>query len=125
MISHSRRSLTTILMLLGLLLLACSPQGARQSGEVSGAEAASAERQYAQILDAYRQGRVEEARALSVDLLDAYPGFHAAPSVRLRLAESYLEEADRIKANPPKTVLRFTLHPWTVLSDFPPLSEGR
>ncbi|MHC4887605.1 MAG: PIG-L deacetylase family protein [Planctomycetota bacterium] len=42
-----------------------------------------------------------------------------------RSQESYLEEAARVKANPPKTILRFTLHPWTVLSDFPPLCQGR
>jgi ABC-type branched-subunit amino acid transport system substrate-binding protein len=93
MTSRARRAITAGLILLGLLVLACSPQGARRGGEISGAEAASAERQYAQILDAYRQGRIEEARALSVDLLDAHPGFHDAPALRLRLAESYLEEA--------------------------------
>ena len=35
--------------------------------------------------------------------------------------EEYLAEAERVKANPPKTVHRFILHPWTVLRQFPPL----
>ena len=40
-----------------------------------------------------------------------------------RSRESYLEEAERVRENPPKTVMRFILHPWTVLRRFPPL-EG-
>jgi LmbE family N-acetylglucosaminyl deacetylase len=38
-----------------------------------------------------------------------------------RTRESYLDEAARIKANPPRTIQRFILHPWTVLRQFPPL----
>ena len=38
-----------------------------------------------------------------------------------RSRESYLDEAARIKANPPRTIQRFILHPWTVLRQFPPL----
>ncbi|OGV82299.1 MAG: hypothetical protein A3K19_25105 [Lentisphaerae bacterium RIFOXYB12_FULL_65_16] len=38
-----------------------------------------------------------------------------------RTRESYLEEAVRIKAHPPRTVLRFIIHPWTNLNRFPPL----
>jgi len=38
-----------------------------------------------------------------------------------RTREQYLADAERIKANPPPTVQRFILHPWTVLKAFPPL----
>lgn len=38
-----------------------------------------------------------------------------------RTREQYLAEAERIKANPPPTIQRFILHPWTVLKAFPPL----
>jgi len=36
-----------------------------------------------------------------------------------RSREEYLADAERIKSNPPKTVNRFIMHPWTVLSAFP------
>lgn len=39
-----------------------------------------------------------------------------------RSKESFLEDAARLKANPPRTVMRFILHPWTVLKEFPPIS---
>jgi LmbE family N-acetylglucosaminyl deacetylase len=38
-----------------------------------------------------------------------------------RTRESYLADAARIKASPPRTVLRFIIHPWTSLNRFPPL----
>ncbi len=42
-----------------------------------------------------------------------------------RTQESFLAEAARIKANPPRTVRRFILHPWTVLREFPPVTGRR
>jgi LmbE family N-acetylglucosaminyl deacetylase len=39
-----------------------------------------------------------------------------------RTKESYLAEVERVKANPPSTVSRFILHPWTTLREFPPVS---
>lgn len=39
-----------------------------------------------------------------------------------RTRESFLEEAAKLKVNPPHTVHRFILHPWVTLPDFPPLS---
>ena len=38
-----------------------------------------------------------------------------------RSRQSFLDEAERLKANPPRTLQRFTIHPWTVLNAFPPL----
>jgi LmbE family N-acetylglucosaminyl deacetylase len=35
--------------------------------------------------------------------------------------EKYLQDAERARQNPPRTVLRFIIHPWTVLRDFPAL----
>lgn len=82
-----------VLLILASVLAACSPkQGPRLDPLDPGAEAA-VEQQHAAVLDAYRQGDVELARSLSVALLEAQPRFHAAPVLRRRLAESYLEEA--------------------------------
>jgi len=39
-----------------------------------------------------------------------------------RSKESFLAEAERLKANPPRTVHRFVMHPWTVLREFPPVT---
>ncbi len=39
-----------------------------------------------------------------------------------RTREDFLAEAARIQTNPPRTVHRFILHPWTALKDFPPLA---
>ena len=39
-----------------------------------------------------------------------------------RSREQYLAEVERLKANPPRTVERFILHPWSVLKVFPPLA---
>lgn len=36
-----------------------------------------------------------------------------------RTRAEYLADAERVKANPPRTVHRFILHPWSVLSTFP------
>jgi LmbE family N-acetylglucosaminyl deacetylase len=36
-----------------------------------------------------------------------------------RTREDYLAEAERFRKNPPRTVHRFVLHPWTVLKHFP------
>lgn len=39
-----------------------------------------------------------------------------------RTREDFLAEAERIKANPPRTVHRFILHAWSVLKEFPEIS---
>ncbi|MBN2171908.1 MAG: tetratricopeptide repeat protein, partial [Candidatus Krumholzibacteriota bacterium] len=86
-----RRLLLAAAVLLALVAAGCAPRGVgRDDGAASEAEA---ERQHAAVLEAYRQGDVEEARALSVQLLEANPDFHAAPRLRRRLAESYMDEA--------------------------------
>jgi branched-chain amino acid transport system substrate-binding protein len=78
------------ILLFILALAACTPSGGPRLDP--GAEV-EAERQHAAILDAYRHGDVERARALSVEFLEARPDFREAALLRRRLAESYLEEA--------------------------------
>ena len=41
-----------------------------------------------------------------------------------RTRDSFLQEAGRIKAKPPHTVVRFIIHPWTVLDEFPALPRS-
>jgi len=86
-----RRLLLAAAALLVLAAAGCAPRGAGRDAGAAGA--AEAERRHAAVLEAYRQGEIEEARALSVQLLEAHPDFHAAPRLRLRLAESYMDEA--------------------------------
>ncbi len=82
-----------VLLLTALLALACSPKGAGRLPAAGAEREAATESLHAAILDAYRQGDVEQARSLSVQLLEAAPAFHSAPQLRRRLAESYMEEA--------------------------------
>ncbi len=42
-----------------------------------------------------------------------------------RSREQYLADAERVKANPPRTIQRFILHPWTTLKAFPPIGWER
>ncbi len=91
MIEHMRSRVGLILTLLFALGLAsCAPAGGPRLDPGSDVES---ERQHAAILDAYRHGETERARTLSLEFLEARPQFHAAPLLRRRIAESYMEEA--------------------------------
>ncbi|MCP4548871.1 MAG: ABC transporter substrate-binding protein [bacterium] len=84
-----------LIVLLFLPQMACTPRttGGVQREHLEPAREAELESRHAAIVDAYRQGAVEDARALSVALLEEVPGYHAAPNLRRRLAESYAREA--------------------------------
>ncbi len=91
MIENRRHQVPLLLtLLLAMSIAACTPSGGPRMDP--GAEV-EAERQHAAILDAYRHGDVEGARALTVEFLEARPQFRDAPLLRRRLAESYMEEA--------------------------------
>ncbi len=83
------------LLLLALLLplAACAPKSGTRVSPPDPTTEIDQERRHAEILDAYNRGEHERARALSVEILEASPRFHAAPTLRRRMAESYMEEA--------------------------------
>ena len=92
----SHRAVSMLIPLLLALLLglgACSPKSGPRVTPPDPAAEVELERAHAQILDAYSRGEQERARALSVEILEAHPRFHAAPTLRRRIAESYMEEA--------------------------------
>ena len=77
----------------------------------------------------YYKGTALEGPAVELDVTDFAHKHAEAMATQVsqhvlfgRTRESYLEEAARVKANPPRTVARFVLHPWTVLRGFPPLA---
>ena len=87
------RALIPLLLALLVLVAGCSSSSVQRDPDGEASAVAAREKMHAAILDAYREGRTDEARAMSVQLLEQAPDFHAASRLRLQIAMSYHEEA--------------------------------